>query len=222
MSRLEQICERINDTFVVKCVEQIQPETYLGLEISDFISAIIAFFSVLAASFAGYAAWKANKLSESEAKANREHNYQSVRPLLDVEYSREIYPHGLIRRIAITNHGVGAACFKRVQLYSDDKQYDLSNKDSDLLKAFLLHLIPEHVKAGEFGVENFKPDTTAISEGTFFGADKKMVILQVSLMDMPSEVVSDISDAIGKIQVRAEYACVYEQKYILDTLITKN
>lgn len=107
MSRIEQVCERINDTFVVKCVEQVQPETYLGLAISDFISAIIAFFSVLAAGFAAYAAWKANKLSESEAIANREHKIFSVRPILEFEYTFSKINKEFI--LVLQNNGLGPA-----------------------------------------------------------------------------------------------------------------
>lgn len=122
MSQVQQFCERINDTFVVKCVEKIQPETYLGLEISDLISVIIAFFSVLAASFAGYAAWKANKLSESEAKANREHNILSIRPALQFETFLSSSEFKL--KLRMSNNGLGPAFIKSYKLNIGDIRVD--------------------------------------------------------------------------------------------------
>lgn len=129
-------CKKINETFVVKCIELIQPETYLGLEISDLISAIIAFFSVLAASFAGYAAWKANKLSESEAIANREHKILSVRPILEFEFTLSNINKEFI--LVIQNNGLGPAIISHLNTYlCGEKIKDMSvfeEKVDQLLK----------------------------------------------------------------------------------------
>jgi hypothetical protein len=200
-----------------------------GLTTSDIISLVLSAIGIVigllayrAASKASDAAEMANNLAQAEGEANREHNYQSVRPLLDVEHSREIIKNGFIKRTSVTNHGAGAAILKTVELYGQGRSYFLSSNDKTLLTAFLLLQISNSIKDKEFDPIDFIPLATSISSNTFFGSNKSMVLLQVQCTNVPDDIRESITDALNNIQVRAVYHCVYDQKYILDTVIIKN
>jgi hypothetical protein len=144
---IEQVCERINDTLVVRCVDQIQPETYLGLEISDLISAIIAVFSVMATGFAAYAAWNANQLTKAQEEENNRRQSLSVRPYFTAGIvsndSRTI-------SFEISNKGTGLARIKSLKaIVCNSVALDSSTLDHNIQDKFIKHLWDCFYKAYE-------------------------------------------------------------------------
>ncbi|RDL44350.1 hypothetical protein DN730_08070 [Marinomonas piezotolerans] len=224
-TELAQVCEHINDTFVVKCVEQVQPETYLGFEILDLISAIIAVFSVLAAGFAAYAAWKANKLSESGAKANRVHNMQSVRPLLDFEVGsqkllsemndKETYYDALMY-LKLSNHGNGPAIISSITLWCVSKAIELHKFDLNSRDEFLNRISEENL------LDDLSARITSIISEAVLKAGSEITLMEVLFSSKNKNQEAKVHSAVGSIKVLINYECIYGEKYTLDTLITKN
>ncbi|MAF34301.1 hypothetical protein CMO91_00475 [Candidatus Woesearchaeota archaeon] len=202
MSQIQQVCERINDTFVVKCIEQIQPEIYLGLEISDLISAIIAFFSVLAASFAGYAAWKANKLSESEAKAARRHNVLSVTP--NVYLSTFIDSKACSVTFYISNNGLGPALIDEFIVSVNDKEFD---RDKDVI---------EYLRATWIDIRGLKLHLLSRKKREFLEAGTKKELLSITFPIPPDlsgdVIINTLSDVKARINFKVKYMDLYENR----------
>lgn len=159
---IEQVCERINDTFVVKCIDQIRlvqepiqvvikqplvpPELFWTFGLPELINAVLivislglAYWGFKIARDAAEIAKDANHLAKAVSEATLEHNAQSIRPALNWEINKSsIYGYNII----LKNSGLGPAFISVIDVYLDDLRlgeigYSEFNNDFEILGSII-------------------------------------------------------------------------------------
>lgn len=245
MSQIQQVCERINETFVVKCVEQVRviqepiqvvmseqpvpPESFWSFGLPELINVVLvvislglAYWGFKIARDAASIANNANQLVADEAEANRKHNKLSVRPALDLYF--KIYSERSRMSVKLKNSGLGPAVIRRIEVFRGNKLVlNTEQKNSTDWRAYLMKMfdLPDSHFANNHIHMNFYEPRSIIA------ANEETVLLGINLQSQLDGFVAE--ETFQNMKVTIYYESLYEERFEIskvikevDSLITKN
>lgn len=208
MSQIQQVCERINDTFVVKCVEQVRviqepiqvvvsqppipPESFWSFGFTDLINVVLVVFSlglawlgfyisknaIKSANKATVVAKYANRLSQNNLKSSKDFNTKSVRPILVMR--KGVFENDRILNFRLKNIGLGPAAIKSFQATFLGKKLDLGSQSRNELEEMF------SFAKGFYGVE--------VNDSSYIGVNETIELLRVKLYTQEELDVLDKAD----------------------------
>ncbi|CUB04014.1 hypothetical protein [Marinomonas fungiae] len=204
---------------------------------TEKLTLAISILSAFATLFAGYAAWNANRLSKSEAEANRKHSESLQMPYMIV--IKDVSPEYLLSSdywqniiISIKNIGSGPLIIDRLDIHIDGQPVIESNRIRDGAPDFIKAKIQEVVgdtKSKERGfyvpINKWPVTLNALASGTGLAAGEGINIIEFPIRQ--DFAVDEQTKKIFKlIKINCIYKDIYGNKFpygkMLDTFQTQN
>jgi hypothetical protein len=245
---VRQVCERTNDTFVVKCVEgvsdsikvavgrlsepssiilqSIPNESFWTMAFSDWLLVFVGVFTAIGTVLAAWAAIsasrtakQANELTLQIAEDNRIHNYMSVRP--ELNFSITIDAKKNVCRIYLKNSGLGPAI---ITAFKKELDGVILNNNVELKERSYNLFDPDSVETSLLGLGEEEP---ILSSG------ETHLVLEITFEepgDITEEVKLNALEGVAQSYVMSvSYTDMYRKTQLfrtlnksIDTVIIKN